>query len=142
VPSAGTHAAGKAARRRGALGEPEFAGGLSGFTLLFEELILMLAQQMPFAAVARIVGESAHRVMAVCERYVHMALGLADISEVKALAIDETSRARGHDYITNWLPTPPNAASCSSPRDARPRPSRRWPLTSMRTTARPGKSNP
>ncbi len=80
--------------------EPEFAGRLSGFTLLFEALILMLAQQMPFAAVARIVGESAHRVMAVCERYVDIALGLADFSAVKALAIDETSRARGHDYIT------------------------------------------
>lgn len=80
--------------------EAEFAGRLSGFTLLFEAMILMLAQQMPFAAVARIVGESAHRVMAVCERYVEIALGLADFSEVKALAIDETSRARGHDYIT------------------------------------------
>ena len=80
--------------------EPEFAGRLSGFTLLFEAMILMLAQQMPFAAVARIVGESAHRVTAVCERYVELALDLADFSEVKALAIDETSRARGHDYIT------------------------------------------
>ena len=36
--------------------EPEFAGRLAGFTLLFEAMILMLAQQMPFAAVARIVG--------------------------------------------------------------------------------------
>jgi len=80
--------------------EPDFAGRLSGFTLLFEALILMLAQQMPFAAVARIVGESAHRVLAVCERYVDMALGLADFSEVTTLAIDETSRARGHDYVT------------------------------------------
>ncbi len=80
--------------------EPDFAGRLSGFTLLFEALILMLAQQMPFAAVARIVGESAHRVMAVCERYVDIALGLADFSDVTALAIDETSRSRGHDYIT------------------------------------------
>ena len=80
--------------------EPEFAGRLSGFTLLFEAMILMLAQQMPFAAVARIVGESAYRVTAVCERYVEIALGLADFSAVKALAIDETSRARGHDYIT------------------------------------------
>lgn len=80
--------------------EPDFAGRLSGFTLLFEALILMLAQQMPFAAVARIVGESAHRVMAVCECYVELALGMADLSEVKALAIDETSRARGHDYVT------------------------------------------
>lgn len=80
--------------------EPDFAGRLSGFTLLFEAFILMLAQQMPFAAVARLVGESAHRVMAVCERYVEIALGLADFSDVKALAIDETSRARGHDYVT------------------------------------------
>src|SRR5436309_8867600 len=80
--------------------EPDFAGRLSGFTLLFEAFILMLAQQMPFAAVARLVGESAHRVMAVCESYVHIALGLADFSDVKALAIDETSRARGHDYVT------------------------------------------
>ncbi|MGH6803978.1 MAG: ISL3 family transposase [Methyloceanibacter sp.] len=80
--------------------EPEFAGRLSGFTLLFEALVLMLAQQMPFAAVSRIVGESAHRVLAICQRYVEIAAGLADYSEVTALAIDETSRARGHDYIT------------------------------------------
>lgn len=82
------------------LHEPEFSGRLSGFTLLFEALILMLAQQMPFTAVARIVGESVHRVMAVCERYVDLAVAAADFSQVKALAIDETSRARGHDYIT------------------------------------------
>lgn len=80
--------------------EPDFAGRLSGFTLLFEAMILMLAQQMPFAAVARIAGESPHRVTAVCERYVEMALGLADFSGVRALAVDETSRAKGHDYIT------------------------------------------
>ena len=75
--------------------EPDFAGCLSGFTLLFEAFILMLAKQMPFAAVARIVGESDHRVLAVCTRYADIALGLADFSDVKALAIDETSRARG-----------------------------------------------
>ena len=80
--------------------EPDFAGRLSGFTLLFEALILMLAQQMPVAAVSRIVGESVDRVMAVCERYVHIALGLADFSDVNALAIDVTSRARGHDYVS------------------------------------------
>ena len=80
--------------------EPDFAGRLSGFTLLFEALVLMLAQQMPFAAVARIVGESAYRCMEVCNRYVEMALGLADFSDVTSLAIDETSRARGHAYVT------------------------------------------
>lgn len=60
--------------------EPDFARRLSGFTLLFEALILMLAQQMPLAAVARVVGESVHRVMAVCGRHVHIALGLADLA--------------------------------------------------------------
>jgi transposase len=80
--------------------EPDFAGRLKGFTLLFEALILMLAQQMPFRAVARIVGESEYRVLAVCRRYVHMAGGLADYSEVTSLAIDETSRARGQRYVS------------------------------------------
>jgi transposase len=80
--------------------KPPFAGRLAGFTLLFEALVLMLAQQMPFAAVARIVGESAYRVLAVCRRYVALALQAADFSQVKTLAIDETSRAKGHDYIT------------------------------------------
>jgi transposase len=60
----------------------------------------MLARQMPFAAVARIVGESPHRVLAVCQKYVQMACGLADYSDVTALAIDETSRSRGHSYVT------------------------------------------
>src|ERR1700709_1829650 len=38
--------------------EPSWVGQLSGFTLLFEALVLMLAQQMPFAAVARAVNLS------------------------------------------------------------------------------------
>lgn len=79
---------------------PDFEGKLSGFTLLFEALVLLLAQQMPFAAVARIVGISAHRVTAICNCYVELALGAADFSNVTALAIDETSRARGHNYVT------------------------------------------
>jgi transposase len=39
-------------------------------------------------------------VAAICERYVELALAQADFSKVRELAIDETSRARGHDYIT------------------------------------------
>ena len=80
--------------------KPPFAGKLSGFTLLFEALVLMLAPQMPFAAVARIVGISPHRVLAICNRYVSLAVAQAYFGNVRALAIDETSRARGHDYIT------------------------------------------
>ena len=83
-----------------ALVEPDWAGRLSGFTLLFEALILMLARQMPFAAVARIVGESWHRVYAVCAAYVELAVDAADLSDIHSVAIDETSCRRGHDYLT------------------------------------------
>lgn len=80
--------------------DPPWAGKLAGFTLLFEALVLMLAREMPFAAVARLVGESWHRVAAIAQRYVDLALAQADFSDVTAVAIDETSRARGHDYVT------------------------------------------
>jgi hypothetical protein len=79
-----------------ALIEPDWVGKLAGFTLLFEALVLMLAQQMPFAAVARIVGESWHRVHAICCRYVDLALAKADLSALTSVAIDETSYRRGH----------------------------------------------
>lgn len=77
-----------------------FAGRLKGFTLLFEALVLLLARQMPFAAVARVVKVSPHRVQAICRRYVELARLASDWSGVTALAIDETSRAKEHDYIT------------------------------------------
>lgn len=80
--------------------EPEWSGRLKGFTLLFEALVLMLAREMPFAAVARLVGESWHRVAAIGQRYVELALAEADLCAVRHLAIDETSRARGHAYVT------------------------------------------
>jgi transposase len=83
-----------------ALVEPDWVGKLAGFTLLFEALVLMLAQQMPFAAVARTIGESWHRVHAICRRYVDLALAGADLSGLSSVAIDETSYRRGHSYLT------------------------------------------
>ena len=80
--------------------EPDWFGKLAGFTLLFEALVLAMAQQMTFAAVAKLVGESWHRVHAICSRYVDLALAEADLSAVTAVAIDETSCRRGHNYLT------------------------------------------
>jgi len=82
------------------LAEPAWFGKLSGFTLLFEALVLAMAQQMTFSAVAKLVGESWHRIHAVCSRYVNLALTEADLSAVTAVAIDETSCRRGHNYLT------------------------------------------
>ena len=80
--------------------KPAFVGRLAGFTLLFEALILTFCREMPFRAVARLTGVSLHRVMGLCERYVDLAVAQQDLSGVESLAIDETSKARGHDYVT------------------------------------------
>jgi Transposase and inactivated derivatives len=80
--------------------EPDWAGRLAGFTLLFEALIMAMCREMTFAAVSRLVGLSWHQVVAICKRYVDLGLEQADFSAVRRLAADETSKARGHDYIT------------------------------------------
>jgi transposase len=80
--------------------EPSWFGKLSGFTLLFEALVLTMAQHMTFSAVAKLVGVSWHRVHAICSRYVDLAVAQADLSTLSAVAIDETSARRGQNYVT------------------------------------------
>ena len=80
--------------------EPDWTGRLPGFTLLFEALIMTMCREMTFSAVSRLVGLSWHQVVAICKRYVDLGLEQADFSAVTRLAADETSKAKGHDYIT------------------------------------------
>jgi transposase len=80
--------------------EPNWFGRLDGFTLMFEALIVLLAQQMPFSVVAKMTGLSWHHVHAICARYVDNAVDLIDLSDVTAVSIDETSCRRGHEYVT------------------------------------------
>ena len=61
---------------------------------------MAMCREMTFAAVSRLVGLSWHQVVAICKRYVELGLEQADFSEVTRLAADETSKAKGHDYIT------------------------------------------
>jgi transposase len=82
------------------LAEPEWVGKLDGFTLLFEAFVLAFCREMTFTAVAEMLNISVHRVMAICDKYVDEAVKQADYSQVTAVAIDETSRTRGHNYVT------------------------------------------
>jgi transposase len=95
--------------------EPDWFGKLSGFTLLFEALVLAMAQQMTFAAVAKLVSESWHRVHAICSRYVDLAVAKADLSKVVAVAIDETACRRGHDYLTIAADADAYSGDCDRP---------------------------
>jgi transposase len=75
----------------------------SGFTLLFEALIMTMVSAMPVAAVARMVGEHDTRLWRVIHHYVEQARARTRGAEVSRVAIDETAARRGHDYITLFV---------------------------------------
>lgn len=75
----------------------------SGFTLLFEAFVLELAAHMPVAAIARLTGEHDTRIWRVLEHYVEAARAGLDFSEVERVGVDETSAARGQDYVSVFM---------------------------------------
>ena len=75
----------------------------SGFTLLFEAMIMTMVPAMPVKVVARMVGEHDTRLWRVIHHYVDKARENADVAGVTELAIDETAAGRGQDYITLFV---------------------------------------
>lgn len=75
----------------------------SGFTLLFEALIMTLVKAMPVQSAAHIVGEHDTRLWRVLHHYVDDARERADYSEVAKLALDEKAARRGHNYVTLFV---------------------------------------
>jgi len=75
----------------------------SGFTLLFEALVMTLVQGMPVAAAARLVGEHDTRIWRVLHHYVEEGRKAKDMSGVTQLGIDETASRRGQNYITLFM---------------------------------------
>jgi len=72
----------------------------SGFTLLFDALIVMLCQHMTVKAAARLVGEYDPRLWRVLQAYVQEARQRLDMSEVTKIGLDETSWRAHHQYVT------------------------------------------
>src|SRR5208283_1310851 len=72
----------------------------SGFTLLFEALLMTMISAMPVKAVARMMGEHDTRLWRVVHHYVAQGRARIDASDVTRIAIDETAARKGHDYIT------------------------------------------
>jgi transposase len=72
----------------------------SGFTLMFEALIMALAREMPVAAISALVGEHDTRLWRMVRHYVGKAHAAQDWSAVAAVAIDETATRKGHRYAT------------------------------------------
>ncbi|MGH2707043.1 MAG: ISL3 family transposase [Actinomycetota bacterium] len=75
----------------------------SGFTLLFEALVAELVAEMPVKAVAELVGCDDARLWRVAHHYVDAARARLDLSGVTDVGVDETSAARGQDYISLFV---------------------------------------
>lgn len=75
----------------------------SGFTLLFEQAVMLLAREMPVNAVARHVGVTDKRIWRVVSHYVFKAMGRLDLSRVYGVGLDETATKRGHHYVTIFV---------------------------------------
>lgn len=71
----------------------------SGFTLLFEAVVLELCKHMPVRQVAEQMQEVDTRLWRVIFHYIDAARAVADYSGTVALGMDETSK-KGHNYIT------------------------------------------
>jgi transposase len=82
---------------------PGWSGLSNGFTLLFEALILQLSMSMPIAKVSELLKVSSGKIWRMLDNYVNSALSMNDYSEVKVVGMDETSIAKGHDYITLFV---------------------------------------
>ena len=78
--------------------------GLSnGFTLLFEAFLLQLCQAMPVNKVATITKTSDDKLWSMLEKYIDQTREYEDFKEITSIGLDETSRAKGHEYITLFV---------------------------------------
>jgi transposase len=72
----------------------------SGFTLLFEALVLSFAAAMPMAKVAAMTREHDTRIWRVVEHHVLATRDQLDCTSVRRVGMDETSAAKGQDYVS------------------------------------------
>lgn len=80
----------------------------SDFTLLFEALVMVLAKEMPVAAIGRLVGEYDKKIWRVVHHYVDQAVQAQDLSGMEQLGIDDTSFRRGQSYMSVFCDLDPS----------------------------------
>jgi transposase len=73
------------------------------FTLLFESFAMTLCREMPVNTVSRIIGVDDNKLWRMMRHYVEAARKEEDYSEVKRLGTDETSKCKGHDYVSLFV---------------------------------------
>ena len=82
---------------------PTWSGVMNGWTLLFEALIMKMAKQMAVNNVADLLKISDDKIWQMLDIYINAARLNEDYSAVKTIGIDETSIAKGHQYISLFV---------------------------------------
>jgi len=82
---------------------PPWSGVVSGFTLLFEALILRMGMHTPVRQVGQILKISDRKLWHVLDCYVFKGQLQGDMRDLSVVGIDETSQKRGHEYITLFV---------------------------------------
>ena len=76
----------------------------SGFTLLFEAYAMLLIEsEMPVSKVSECTKVTAPRIWRVFNYWIQRALSKDTLDEVTQIGMDETSRKKGHNYITLFV---------------------------------------
>jgi len=78
-------------------------GKNSGFTQLFEALLLELCNHMPIDKVATLMGLNDDLIWRLLHKYVEDARAAEDWRDVSQLGLDETSKGKHHDYVTVFV---------------------------------------
>lgn len=82
---------------------PDWSGLQNGFTLLFEAFIVQLCKGMPVHQVCKIAKISDHKVWSILDKYTEKTRALNDYAAVTKIGMDETSIAKGHDYVALFV---------------------------------------
>lgn len=79
---------------------PSWSRNGSGFTMLFELLIMTLAKTMPVSEIATLTDEHDTRLWRIIRHYVGEAYEKKEMDKVHSVGVDETSVQKGHKYIS------------------------------------------
>ena len=84
--------------------EVPWARSGSGFTLLFEAYAMLLIEsEMPVCNVAETLEVTQPRIWRIFDYWIKIAFLKDDLSQIKQIGLDETSRKKGHKYITQFV---------------------------------------
>ena len=75
----------------------------ANFTFLFESFAMILVRDMPVNKVSQIIQVDDNKLWRMMQYYTEAARKQEDYSEVTKIGVDETSKAKGHDYVSLFV---------------------------------------